>query len=268
MSDSNHNIFSILQIHEHLPDIQQKIIFHLGIFSFGTSSIAILLFVLLFIFIAIWIRGYKVIPSTMQSLFEMLIEWTYNFINSIIGDKDKTDKVFPYIATVFLFILFSNLLFLIPGIFSWTYNDYPLLSSATADFNTTFALALAGVVLIQLSSIRYRGLFSYLGHFIQIAPIVKGFRKSIADGFLGIIQFFVGLIEIIGELAKIISLSLRLFGNIFAHEVLTIILIGAFSIGLPAIWMGFGILVGVVQAIVFTALISVYYILMHSKSGH
>ena len=77
-----------------------------------------------------------------------------------------------------------------------------------------------------------------------------------------------GLIEVIGEVAKIISLSLRLFGNMFAHEVLTIILLGAFSVGVPAIWMGMGILVGVVQAVVFTALITVYYSLTIRTKAH
>ena len=85
---------------------------------------------------------------------------------------------------------------------------------------------------------------------------------------LGIIHFFVGLIEVIGEVAKVISLSLRLFGNMFAHEVLMIILLGAFSIGVPALWMGMGILVGVVQAVVFTALITVYYSLLVREEAH
>ena len=114
------------------------------------------------------------------------------------------------------------------------------------------------------------GVFSHLGHFIKVQPIISGFKKSLGAGFLGIVEFFVGLIEIIGELAKVISLSLRLFGNIFAHEVLMIILLGSLAIGVPAIWMGMGILVGVVQAIVFMALITVYYslLVMTDKNHH
>jgi F-type H+-transporting ATPase subunit a len=86
---------------------------------------------------------------------------------------------------------------------------------------------------------------------------------------LAVVEFFVGLIEIIGELAKVISLSLRLFGNMFAHEVLMIILLGSLSVGIPAVWMGMGILVGIVQAIVFMALITVYYsLLVMTDKGH
>jgi F-type H+-transporting ATPase subunit a len=112
---------------------------------------------------------------------------------------------------------------------------------------------------------REQGVFGYLSHFIQIKQVYKGFRKSFGEGMVSIIGFFVGLIEIISELAKVLSLSLRLFGNLFAHEVLTVILLGAFAVGVPAIWMGMGILVGVVQSIVFVALVTVYYSLVLKK---
>lgn len=226
---------NILQISGHIPNIKQNTIFEVGPFSFGSSTMTIIFFVLVFIVIAIFVNKYKLIPGKVQSIFELLFEFAYKFINSIIGDKNRTDKVLPYIGTIFIFILFSNLIFLVPGLFNLTIHGHHLLTPATADFNTTFSLALAAILLINLSSVKYNGIFSHLGHFIQIAPIINGFKKSIGDGFLGIIHFFVGIIEIIGELAKIISLSLRLFGNIFAHEVLTIIILGALSIGLPAI---------------------------------
>ena len=262
--NETHN--NLLQIHEHIPNINQNVIFEVGPFAFGSSTMTMILFVLIFSVISIFVKRYKMIPGKVQSLFELLFEFVYNFIYSIIGNREKAKKVLPYIGTIFIFILFSNLIFLIPGVFNWTINGNHLLSASTADFNTTFALALSAILLINFSSIKTNGLLSHLGHFIQISAIVKGFRKSVGDGFIGIIHFFVGIIEIIGEVAKIISLSLRLFGNIFAHEVLTVIILGALSIGLPAIWMGFGILVGVVQAIVFTALISVYYSLMHKEN--
>jgi F-type H+-transporting ATPase subunit a len=76
------------------------------------------------------------------------------------------------------------------------------------------------------------------------------------------------LIEIISEAAKMLSLSLRLFGNMFAHEVLTVVLLGIFAIGLPSLWMSMGVLVGVVQSVVFAALVTVYYSLVLKKEEH
>jgi F-type H+-transporting ATPase subunit a len=222
------------------------------------------------------VRKFKLIPSKFQLLVEDLILFVFNFVKQIVGSETRAKKIFPYVGSVFMFILLANLIPLIPFIGSFEWHGTHLFSAATADFNTTFALALASVVLINLNSVMENGLFSHLGHFIQVKPIITGFKKSFGDGMLGIINFFVGLIEVIAEFAKIISLSLRLFGNMFAHEVLTIILLGALSIGVPAIWMGMGILVGIVQAVVFMALITVYYSLTihdaqhdaHGKSGH
>ena len=138
---------------------------------------------------------------------------------------------------------------------------------ATTDFNTTFGLALAVIVTMQIVGMKEQGVFGYLSHFIQIKQVVHGFKKGFGDGMVAIIGFFVGLIEIISELAKMLSLSLRLFGNLFAHEVLTVILLGAFAFGVPALWMGMGVLVGIVQSIVFVALVTVYYSLVLKKEG-
>ncbi len=140
-----------------------------------------------------------------------------------------------------------------------------LLRGATTDFNTTFGLALAVVLTIQIVGMREQGVFGYLSHFIQIKQLLRGFRKGVGEGMIALIGFFVGLVEIISEFAKMLSLSLRLFGNLFAHEVLTVILLGAFAFGLPAIWMGMGFLVGAVQSIVFVALVTVYYSLVLKK---
>jgi F-type H+-transporting ATPase subunit a len=115
---------------------------------------------------------------------------------------------------------------------------------------------------MQIVGIKEQGFFGYLSHFIQVKQVWRGFRKSFGEGAVSIIGFFVGLIEIVSEIAKILSLSLRLFGNMFAHEVLTVILLGTFAFAVPAVWMGMGILVGVVQSIVFVALVTVYYSLV------
>lgn len=255
-------ILSFLQVKEEIPSIFPHELFSVGPFTFSPATMMATLAVFVFIFLAFKTNKFRLVPSYFQHAIEMLVLFVLDFIEKIIGDKKKARQILPYVGSVFLFILFSNLAFLIPGLSSITLHDHAMFSASTADFNTTFALALASVVIIHIVGASENGFFSHLSHFFKFKGIIVGFKKSIGDGFLGIVEFFVGLIEIIGELAKVISLSLRLFGNMFAHEVLMVILLGSLSIGIPAIWMGMGVLVGVVQAIVFMALITVYYSLL------
>jgi F-type H+-transporting ATPase subunit a len=257
---------SFLRIKEELPGLESHELFNIGFLSFTSSTMMAILGLILFAILCYKASYFRLIPSKFQLLVEDLVIFLKNFITQIVGDESKAKIILPYVGSVFLFILFANLISLIPGLSSLTWGEHEIFTASTADFNTTFALALASVIVVNLNAVASNGLFAHLGHFIQIKPIIIGFRKSFADGMLGIINFFVGLIEIIGELAKVVSLSLRLFGNMFAHEVLTVILLGVFSVGIPAIWMGMGILVGVVQAIVFTALITVYYSLTLKKA--
>ena len=262
-------VIHFLKLKEEMPSINPHELFSVGPLSFTSSSMTAFLGIILFSFLAYFVSKFKLLPSKAQIIVEDIVNFVYNFMVQIIGDEARAKKILPYVGAVFLFILFSNLISLIPGLTSITFDDKSLFSASTADFNTTFALALAAIVIINLNSIYENGIFSHLSHFIQIKPVIIGFRKSLGEGFLAIINFFVGLIEIVGELAKVISLSLRLFGNMFAHEVLTIILLGAFSVAVPAVWMGMGILVGVVQAIVFTALVTVYYSLtIRGENNH
>lgn len=263
-------LIHLLQVKEDIPSIFPHELFSFGPFSFSPATMMAMLAVLFFTYLAFRTSKFKLVPSYFQHIMEMLVLFVLDFIEKIIGNKEKAKMLLPYIGSIFLFILFANLFSLIPIISSITFEGHNLFSASTADFNTTFSLALASVFIIHIVGITENGFFSHLSHFIKIKGIVVGFRKSVGDGFLAIVEFFVGLIEIIGEIAKVISLSLRLFGNMFAHEVLMIILLGSLSIGIPAIWMGMGILVGIVQAIVFMALITVYYslLVMTDKSKH
>ena len=256
------SILHLLKAAEEIPSLESHKVFDFGILTVTSSTMMAFLAILVFAGLAYLVNKYKLLPSRAQSVVEMIVEWLIDFVAQIVGDKKKAITILPYVGSVFFFILFSNLISLIPGLTSITFHGHPLFSASTADFNTTFALALAAVVVVHIVSVIENGVWHHLSHFIQIDKVVKGFKKSAGEGSLGIVNFFVGLIEIIGELAKVISLSLRLFGNMFAHEVLMVILLGAISIGVPAIWMGMGILVVVVQAIVFTALITVYYSLL------
>lgn len=262
---------SILHVHEEIPAIASPVIGSVGIVTIATSTVTIFFITVLFVILVTKVSRSKMVPGKFQHLIEMLYETLTGFLTSIVGTKEKAKKIVPYVGSLFVYLLVANLLPMFPGVSGLTVlidgEHVPLLRGATTDFNTTFGLALAVVITMQIMGMKEQGVFGYLSHFIQIKQVIKGFRKSIGDGAVSLVGFLVGLIEIIGEFAKMLSLSLRLFGNMFAHEVLTVILLGAFSVAVPAIWMGMGVLVGVVQSVVFIALTTVYYSLVLKKDG-
>ncbi len=263
---------SFFQVHEPLPTIDAPILGSVGPFSIATSTMTIGLITLIITALCILAVRSRLIPGKVQHIMEMFYESVVSFLSSIVGSREKGEKVTPFIGALMVYLLVANLLPMMPGVaaFYVTGADgehVTLFRGATTDFNTTFGLALAVILMMQVLGMKEQGVFGYLSHFIQVKQVYQGFRKGFGEGMVAIIGFFVGLIEIISEVAKTLSLSLRLFGNLFAHEVLTVILLGAFAYGVPAIWMGMGFLVGVVQSIVFVALVTVYYSLVLKKEG-
>ena len=266
-----HTSGSFFHVEEPIPTITPPILGDIGPLTIATSTLTVLLITVLIMVLCFFVSRFKLIPNRFQHLMEMLYEQIVNFITPIVGHKEKAKTIIPYVGSLMLYLIIANLLPMMPGIsgFSLTINGehVPLFRGATTDFSTTFGLAFAVILTMQYVGMKEQGVFGYLSHFIQIKQVIKGFRKSFGEGLVAIIGFLVGLIEIISELAKMLSLSLRLFGNLFAHEVLTVILLGAFAFGVPAIWMGMGFLVGVVQSVVFVALVTVYYSLVLKKEG-
>ncbi len=263
---------SFLHVIEEIPSINAPILGDIGPITIATSTVTVMLITLIFVALTIKVSRAKLIPSKFQVVLEMFYGAVADFITSIVGDKERAKKIIPYVGALMTYLIVANLLPMVPGVASFYVTGsegqhIPLFRGATTDFNTTFGLALAVIVIMQFVGMKEQGIGGYLSHFIQIKQVIRGFRKSFGEGMVSIIGFFVGLIEIISEVAKILSLSLRLFGNMFAHEVLTVILLGAFAVAVPAIWMGMGLLVGVVQSIVFVALVTVYYSLVLKKEG-
>jgi F-type H+-transporting ATPase subunit a len=136
----------------------------------------------------------------------------------------------------------------------------PLLRAPSSDLNLTFALALTTMVLVQVFGLRERGM-TYIGHFIRFDAFAK-------KGFLmGLIDFFVGILELVSEFAKIISFSFRLFGNIFAGEVVLIVISALVTLGIILIFFGLEIFVGVIQAFVFFILSLVFFAMATRHHG-
>lgn len=190
----------------------------------------------------------KMIPSGLQNLFEVVIEFGYETVSNL-ASPPKTKVFFPIVMTFFLYILFGNLLGLFPGFGTITYHGEVFLRSINSDLNMTLGLALISAFLTHAFAIRYLGVLSYIRKWFTLNPI-----------FL-----FVGMLELVGEITKIVSLSFRLFGNIFAGEVVlsTVASIFAFLVPLPFYFLE--IIVGFVQAAVFMMLTLVFMVLLSEK---
>ena len=177
------------------------------------------------------VRGIRLVPRKGQSALELIIGSLEDFMVDITGPEGR--KFFPYIATIFLYILASNLLGLVPGFFS-----------PTANLNTTLSLAICTFIFTHYIGITFHGP-KYIRHFLgpvwALAPLML-------------------IIELIGHFARVLSLSVRLFGNIFGKEKVLGILFGLAGFALAPLPILFlGLLVSVIQALVFTLLSIVYF---------
>ena len=213
--------------------------------------------VLLTIFALIVGTRLKLIPSRIQTLFEWLIEFVYDYIIEIFGSRDRARAFFPFLMTLFLFIATANLIEFTPGIGSfglWRGTEFvPLLRSVNSDLNVTLALAIIAVVVIEIAGVVAVGLRHHLGKFFN---------------FSSPLNFVVGLIELVSEVSRLVSFSFRLFGNIFAGEVLLAVATYFVPYVLPSFLMTFELFVGFVQAAVFALLTLFFLKLSMTKAGH
>lgn len=204
-------------------------------------------------------------PDKLQNIFEIILEQALNLADSVTGDRKKTQKFLPVVLALFLFILVNNWLGLFPGIGTIGFVEngehgkifVPFLRGATADLNTTLAISLFAVILSHILGVAWVGVWNHFNKFVNIkafAEIPRKIRKDPVVVMVNPIKAFVGLIEIIGEIAKVASLSLRLFGNIFAGEVLLASMMAIFAFILPLPFMFLELIVGMVQALVFAIL--------------
>ncbi|WKZ24008.1 MAG: FoF1 ATP synthase subunit a [Candidatus Dojkabacteria bacterium] len=196
-------------------------------------------------------------PGKFQLIIEGFLLGVSSFIEQIIGDKKAAWRVMPLVTTLILFILVSNLvLFFVPILSGFTYNGMTMFRSHTSDINTTAALAFGMVFLSHVYSIHATNVVTHLGKYIQFRHVILSFFKGIKKGIMASVEAFVGILDLISEVSKILSLSLRLFGNMFAGELLVSVLMGMLAIGLPLPMMILSLFSGTIQAIVFGALVA------------
>ncbi len=250
-----------------LPPLVAEPIFHFGTFPVTNALINSTLAVLIFLIVGFIVKDKRdMVPKGFQNFIEAALEFVMDYIDRVTHDRKKTIRFFPIVGGLFFFILVSNWMGLIPGTGSigrWLVVHgepelVPLLRPANSDLNMTLAMAVFAVVTSHILGIAAIGFFKYGNKFIKIGDLISSVRKGGMSIFVAVIEFVVGLIEISSEVAKMVSLSLRLFGNVFAGEVLLTVLAGLIAYGLPLPFILLEILVGLIQAVVFSMLTLVY----------
>lgn len=185
-------------------------------------------------------KNLKLIPGKFQTIVESLFSGFYEITESVAGTN--AIKIFPFFMSFFLFIVIANWTGLIPGISTIGIREeekiIPFFRAATSDFNVTLALALVSAISTHFLSITTIGLREYLSRYLSLNPI----------------NLFVGVLEIISEITKVVSLSFRLFGNIFAGEVVIGTISALFALLFPLPFLMLEVVVGLVQALVFAML--------------
>lgn len=196
-------------------------------------------------------RNLAAVPRGSQNVIEIFIEFLTKIMDGVTGDRSETKRFFPLIATIFIFILAVNWVGLLPGTGTVGLKEIeggrekivPFIRSSSADLNFTVALALISFFTIHIVGVMSIGFFKYTSRYISF--------KSPLD-------FFVGLLELVSEISKLISFSFRLFGNIFAGEVLLTVMLFLVPYIIPLPFIALEIFVGFIQALVFAMLTLVF----------
>lgn len=253
---------------------------HLGPLPVTNSMINSWVAVIVIVLIAVAVkRKLKEVPTGIQNALEIVVEGFLGIFDSVTNSRKNSVKFFPLIFSFFVFILINNWLGLLPGIGSigkvvsedGARTFIPFFRGGTADLNTTLALALIGVVASHAFGVVAIGGWNYFNKFINIKAFLEipgKFKKEPTVAILNPIKAFVGLIEITGEIAKVASLSFRLFGNIYAGEVLLASMAAILAFGLPIPFMFLEIVVGLIQALIFSILILAYLTMATSHEEH
>jgi len=205
-------------------------------------------------------------PKGLLNLFESLLEFLYGYLDQVTGNRKNSIRFLPIVGSLFFFILISNWVSLIPGVGSiGLYQMHgghieliPLFRPANADLNLTLAMSVFAVVVSHILGIIGVGFFRYANKFIKLGDLWHAIKSAKPVNILtAVIEFFVGILETISEITKVLSLSLRLFGNIFAGEVLLTVMASLVAFIVPLPFIALELLVGLIQAVVFSMLVLV-----------
>ncbi|MES2225235.1 MAG: F0F1 ATP synthase subunit A [Patescibacteria group bacterium] len=211
---------------------------------------------ILIVFAFLFRRKLALIPGKFQAGVEWLFEGVLGYMTETLEDEKIAKRFFPLVMTIFLFVLLGNELAFIPGVGSVGFHAaegfVPLLRAPGADLNFTLALAFISFFTIEITGIAVLGWWKYAGKYINLrSPI----------------DFIVGIIELLSNIGRLISFSFRLFGNIFAGEVMIAVAVFFAAYLLPVPLMAFEVFVGFIQAVVF-AMLTLFFIKIAIAEPH
>ena len=266
--------------------IAAETLFHIGGFPV-TNSMLMAWIVVIFLSVTVFFvsRNPKKVPGRLQALMELILEKFVDFMQVFTGDRNLVKKYLPIVGTIFFFVLFSNWAGILPGVGTIGFYEkhveetvkevvdiegvegnpaspseatetvshsadtaehenallVPFFRSGFADLNMTLALALIVVISTHIIGFVSIGVSHHIGKFLQ-----NPFKKPIGA--------FIGFLELIGEVSRVVSFSFRLFGNLFAGEVLLMIISSLVPYFIPIPFLGLEVFVGFVQALIFSTL--------------
>ena len=228
-------------------------------------------------------RRRDLIPSGLQNFLELIVEFLLNLVEGVSG-KVKGRRFFPFVATFFIFIVAANLIDVLPGVDTvGTINPHehlanqpflgfllygddsnkiiPWLRPPTTDLNLTLAMALVSVVVTQIFGFLILGTGNHINKYFN-------FKALFTRGPIGIVEFVVGILEIISEIGRLISFSFRLFGNIFAGSILLAVFAFLVPVFVTIIFIPFELFVAAIQAFVFAFLTLLFLELGTTSHNH
>lgn len=241
----------------HISLSAEKIGTFFGVSITNTMLMGFVVFIVL-VTIAYFVRkNLSLIPGRIQTLIEVLFTGILDYMTETLEDAKLARKLFPLILTIFLFIFTANILEFTPGIgsagFFHANGEFtPLFRSMNTDLNTTLALTIIVFIVIEVVGVGTLGILRYGKKFVNVSSVL---------GFL------VGIIELFSEVARLISFSFRLFGNIFAGEVMILVIQHFVPMVLPVPIMAFEVFVGFMQAGIF-ALLTLFFVKIAVTEAH
>ncbi|MGH2451228.1 MAG: F0F1 ATP synthase subunit A [Candidatus Limnocylindria bacterium] len=236
----------------HIPSLTGEVIFQVGPLTYTNAHFTMLLVGGTLVLLALLgTRGRREVPGGLQNLVEMLVQGLESFVISIGGPGSR--KYLPLFGTLFLFIVLSNWLSVVP-----LFGQVQLLRAPTSDYHVNFGIALVAWFAYQTEGFRNIG-FGYVKRWFN----VSGFKDGV---FVGVIFLFVGFIELLSELFRMLTLTLRLWGNVLGGEIMLAVMAGLLFVpGLAVPFAGFEVFIGLIQGLVFALLVLMYFVLAIEK---
>lgn len=226
--------------------------FHIGPFPITDAILGAIIVSISLIAWGIWMaRSFALVPTRSQLAMEMIGSYLLTSLEGAFGSAKEGRKYFAFLFTLLLYIAIANQFSLMPLVFEVTYGGLDVLRQPTSDFSGAIALSLITVGLAHVMALS----ISPIHHLKNFFPVHKIFgARSVQEFFFACIDFFIGILNIIGELAKVVSLSARLFGNMFAGNVMAAVIASLVPFVLPIPFIAISIFSGFVQAFVFMLL--------------